>query len=311
MQALKVLCGCVILLAITILCQACDSANGPDEKGKCSVVSDTLDPINVDSAVVLSEPFVSDDYIVFNIVEYSLFTNSELVIYSRQDRRVVDRLRAGLYDADMQRILYSSSSGVEAYYFSSGLSQSLIGGYYWPTRGLDSCAILVRTVNSTHIFNICRNDLVDVLDANNVRQIDKEKFILFDEGFWLYDMATKSRKLITSEFNGWAYAPRLSDWDVSTVTNTIVVHFMGVEAGSSYDGLFEIDIESGVWHKLLGHTDGSYTPRYESDSNVLVIRSCGVLGESYILRYNRRRKCEELIFTAKMRDDGVVAYECH
>jgi hypothetical protein len=299
----------LVLFAVAFFCQACDSTSGPDNDNKCIIVSDTLDQINVDSAVLLSEPFVLGDYIVFNMVEYRLQAYSHLIVYSKSGGGVVGRLRSGLYDADKYRILHATSYGIEAYYFSTGTTHKLLSGYYWPTNAQDSCIIHVRTVNSTHKYDICTSKIVDVAETNNVRQVDNNQYVLYEDGYWLYNDITEKKKLITEDFNGWAYAPRLTDWDVCVATKKIVVHFIGVEQDSDYDGLFEIDIETGAWVKLLGHTDGSYTPRYETADVVLVIRSCSVEGESYILRYNKSRKCEELVFTAKMRSDGVVVYE--
>jgi hypothetical protein len=295
------------IIAMVLAC-ACDSGTEPVNNTVCDLVDDTINVSSPDTTVILSEPQTHSEYIIFNTVEFYLNIKSNLVVYSKVKKRVVELLRAGLYDANDSMIVYSASEGVDVYTLKSSQRESIVRKYYWPTLCENSDHINVRDVLSTYQYDIRTDSVILIAPTSNAREYNDSMYVIYDNGFYLYNSRSAKKVLISSDFNGYAFAPRLTDWDLNRESGRIAVHFLGVELDAAHDGLFEINIATGAQRRLLGHTDGAYTPRYCSKNAILIIRTNSVAGESYIIKYDVLRDCEKIIFIGKMMKDGSASY---
>jgi hypothetical protein len=294
-------------LWLLLPCIGCDSSVSPS----LAVVSicDSLSIESLDSMVIIKQPMLVSGRVVFTSQSVYMGSSQRNVVFNLLERNVENYLPSSTFDCRGDSIIYSQGETIFLYTISGRKTREIVRGFYWPTFSSDKNCINIRNGSGTYRYDMKSGSVSLAVTKYDAREVDNGTYLYYDDGFWAY--STDTKKAVKLDIIGLpkkSGSMRLLDWDVDRHSAHIVVHLKESYSGDSADGLFEIDLSSMKACKLLGHTDGSYTPRYTEDSRIVFVRPCQPKHESYIAIYNREQKTEEVLLTAKFIDRDYILY---
>lgn len=298
--------GILIMCFLSLVLSCSDNATEPQTPSCVIVPCDSLDEFVKEMLILPSQPMYDAGCYIVGCTEFSEYISVYTLIYDVKTRSVVDTLPPGFYDVHDGRVLFASSNAIWEYSLKTQESRMLLQGYTWPTYTPIDGVINVRSIDGTHEYDIDADRVIKVIPTSNARKINDSVYAYYDKGFWLKNIHSGIVAEVNAEGLPDLYVGiRLTDWDVCREDNRIAVHIKQ----DSYDGIYEIDISRSEAVKIVGATDGAYTPRYDGNMGILYVRSCQPKHESYIMRYDKRQKEEKAVMSInKDSTETIICY---